>query len=230
MKSLLKYILVGMAALFIMGCSQTRQFVDPSWSQKPAKIKFLFTEPVFADTLGLPNAMKPISDWFKEKVDNTLKFNSNVPYDVAFVPENEISHESEDMDGVDVQIPKIESMSDSFDVYLILDNIKMSLKNTYRQTNLFVGGAAPSGVDASFNAAGASSQPGYYTYSFKSGEQTFGSANYVIYDVKTGKRLAYGHLDEKLHHDEVAAEQGWYDTVRQIVQRVIEKTPIVLFK
>lgn len=225
MKSLLKYILVGMAALFIMGCSQTRQFVDPSWSQKPAKIKFLFTEPVFADTLGLPSAMKPISDWFKEKVDNTLKFNSNVPYDVAFVLKNEISHESEDMDGVNVKIPKIESMSDSFDVYLILDNIKMSLKNTYRQTNLFVGGAAPSSCQMTDVAPA----PGCYTYNFKSGEQTFGSANYVVYDVKTGKRLAYGHLDEKLYHKEVAAEQGWYDTVRQLVLRVIEKTPIAQF-
>lgn len=199
--------LLLLVALCFVGCSQTRQFVDPSWSQKPAKIRFLFTAPVFADTLGLPSAMKPISDWFKEKVDNTLKFNSNVPYDVAFVLKNEISHESEDMDGVNVKIPKIESMSDSFDVYLILDNVKMSLKNTYRQTNLFVGGA----------------------YNFKSGEQTFGSANYVVYDVKTGKRLAYGRLDEKLYHKEVAAEQGWYDTVRQMVLHVIEKTPIAQF-
>ena len=225
MKTFKLAVVALLAGLFFVGCSQTRQFVDPSWSQKPAKIKFLFTEPVFADTLGLPNAMKPISDWFKEKVDNTLKFNSNVPYDVAFVPENEISHESEDMDGVDVQIPKIESMSDSFDVYLILDNIKMSLKNTYRQTNLFVGGADPS----SCQMADVAPAPGCYTYNFKSGEQTFGSANYVIYDVKTGKRLAYGHLDEKVYHEEVAAEQGWYDTVRQMVLHVIEKTPIAQF-
>ena len=62
------------------------------------------------------------------------------------------------------------------------------------------------------------------------GESTRIDANYVVYDVKTGKRLAYGHLEDSMYHEDVAAETGWYDNLRQLMLRILGTTPVTRFK
>lgn len=231
--------------LFFAACSSERQFLDAGWTQKPAKMKILFTkpslvvedkefrstDPAYAKTMDMvlgwfnkqndeveiPEAMEVISDWFRDKIDNVMQFNSNVPSVVERVSKKKISRDTENMDGVDVKIPKLEAMSDSFDVYLILDEIGMHISkvDTYMSTG------------PSFGPTGLPTTPGV-GLRFQ-GESTRIDANYAAYDVKTGKRLAYGHLEDGMYHEDVAAETGWYDNLRQLMLRILGSTPVTRF-
>ncbi|MBR4785491.1 MAG: hypothetical protein IK012_09615 [Fibrobacter sp.] len=220
------------------GCSANRQFLDSTWTQKPAKMKILFTKPTvlvgdekintpepaldyFWRNNGdpeIPASMEAISDWFKVKVDNVMQFNSNVPSVVEKVSKKKISRDTENMDGVEVNIPKVESMSDSFDVYLILDEIQMKVSKVVNTMT----------VGPTVNPA--TGMPGAGSYLTFKGESTRIDANYVIYDVKTGKRLAYGHLEDDMYHEDVAAETGWYDNVRDLMLKILVQTPVTRFK
>ena len=238
-----KALALCLLLLLCAGCSSERQFLDASWTQKPAKMKILFTEPnlvvgdkvvrssdpVYEQTMTrflvwfykddnkveIPKTMEVVSDWFRDKVDNVIQFNSNVPSIVERVSKKEISSDTENMDGVEVKIPKVQAMSDSFDVYLILDEIGMHISkvDSYMSTGTSLGSTGMSTPPLRFQ-----------------GESTRIDANYVVYDVKTGKRLAYGHLEDGMYHEDVAAETGWYDNLRQLMLKILGSTPVTRFK
>ena len=237
-----KLVALCLLVLLFVGCSSERQFLDAGWTQKPAKMKILFTEPnlvvgdkvvrssdpVYEQTMTrflvwfykddnkveIPKTMEVVSDWFRDKVDNVIQFNSNVPSIVEMVSKKEISSDTENMDGVEVKIPKVQAMSDSFDVYLILDEIGMHISkvDSYMSTGTSLGSTGMSTPPIRFQ-----------------GESTRIDANYVVYDVKTGKRLAYGHLEDGMYHEDVAAETGWYDNLRHLMLEILGKTPITRF-
>lgn len=237
-----KLVALCLLVLLFVGCSSERQFLDAGWTQKPAKMKILFTEPnlvvgdkvvrssdpVYEQTMTrflvwfykddnkveIPKTMEVVSDWFRDKVDNVIQFNSNVPSIVEMVSKKEISSDTENMDGVEVKIPKVQAMSDSFDVYLILDEIGMHISkvDSYMSTGTSLGSTGMSTPPIRFQ-----------------GESTRIDANYVVYDVKTGKRLAYGHLEDGMYHEDVAAETGWYDNLRHLMLEILGKTPVTRF-
>lgn len=227
MKFLMKYALIATVALILAGCYNSYQYLDPEWTQKPARMKILFTKPMITDEEKIPYTMAPIEDWFGGKIDNVLQFNSNVPCVVEKVSKKELSYETQKMGSLDVQLPKVESMSDSFDVYLIFDHITLNLSAVVSTLPGGAGIVAPAigGSTLATQAVGAFAG---MTFNFK-GESTEIDANYALYDVKTGKRLAYGHLEERMFHEEVAMEQGWYDNIRQMVLRIFGKTPVTRF-
>ena len=89
-----KLFVVFLLFLLCVGCSSERQFLDAGWTQKPAKMKILVTKPTVSDEETLPDVMDPISDWFREKVDHAMQFNSNVPCVVEKISKKKISHEA----------------------------------------------------------------------------------------------------------------------------------------
>lgn len=222
----MKLKLFGLFLLLLLcvGCSSERQFLDAGWTQKPAKMKILVTNPTVSDEETLPDVMDPISDWFREKVDHAMQFNSNVPCVVEKISKKKISHEPLNMSGVEVQIPKVEAMSDSFDIYMILDNVQMVFSESSRTV-----GGSPVGAVMVVPAGGAAMASVASAGITIKGESTEIDADYVVYDVKSGKRLAYGHLEESVFHEEIAMEQGWYENVRQLMLKILGKTPVTRF-
>lgn len=216
MNKLLSLLIVFLFSFAMMGCSGNRQFVDPSWTQKPSSVKVVIANPLSYWIPKIVPEMDPMSDWFKDKVDNTFKFNTKLSYVVENIPKEQVTHVAEDMDGKNIQVPKLETMSDSFEVYLILDNVRMWLSDT------------SSTMDVTSPTVAQNYGPGFNVLTFK-GENTKASANYAVYETKTGKRLAYGFLEESIFHEDVAVEHGWFETVRQLVMHVIELTPISQF-
>ena len=126
-----KLVALCLLVLLFVGCSSERQFLDADWTQKPAKMKILFTKPKVivggtefkstspdyestsnaiiewffkSDEPEIPEAMEVISDWFRAKIDNVMQFNSNVPSVVERVSKKNISRDTENMDGVEVKI------------------------------------------------------------------------------------------------------------------------------
>ena len=53
----------------LIGCASPRAVIDESWTQKPTKVKVVFTEPIIAnlDDLqdDLPDYYNKFSEWYK---------------------------------------------------------------------------------------------------------------------------------------------------------------------
>ena len=216
MNKFVKYIMPVLATLAFVGCSNSRQHMDPSWTTKPSMLQVVYTVPVIPDSLELPEPMKTISDWIWNNVDNTLKFNAASHYKLSEISKDLVSYSSLEAEGENIQVPKLNSMSDSADVYLIYDNFK------FESFSNFVPGAAGAGMGG---ATG-------FTVGMVAGT-SHGcvriSASYAYYEVKSGKRLDYGFLEESHCAEDKAFEHDWQNALRDMVMHSIEKTPVTQY-
>ena len=236
MKLGIKFILFAVV-LLLVGCSSTpKQFKDASWTQKPANMKTVFTQPAFVpdSTLSfwkgeyvkdsLPDEMKPISDWFAKNLDNTFKFNLSTHYSIAEVAKDQVSSFSVKLDGEDVSLPKLESMSDSFEVYLVIDDISMG-KNV-KSSGMNAGMGPNMGVGmGSGMGTGMGVGMGFGTMG-SSGENVKITARYAFFDVKTRKLLNFGSVEKSHFAEKKAIEHDWVDALRDLALEIIGQTPV----
>ena len=245
---LIKILLVlALFGLAFVGCSNSKQHKDPSWTAKPANLQVVFTAPVILntekdadggfdwpifpwyyvsttrtspsplpiatkDSLMLPDEMKKMSEWFRSNVDNTLKFNASVHYNVNEVPKEKVSYSELGPEGDNLRVPMLKSMPDSAEVYLILDGIQLksyvNLKEGAGTTMKSVGMTI--GATISDNCVQI-------------------SATYAFYEAKSAKRLDYGFLEEKQCADQKVIEHDWQNVLRELVLHVIRQTPVGQF-
>ncbi|MBQ5464248.1 MAG: hypothetical protein IIT53_09595 [Fibrobacter sp.] len=227
---LLNSVIFSLALLLVAGCSSTRQFKDNTWTNKPSNMKAVFTKPVIVqdstesyelgslwgffksekDTAVVTDEMTSISAWFQKNLDNTFKFNLGVHYSIDEVSKEQISSVAEKMDGDDVNIPKLSSMSDSFEVYLVMDDIRLYKSQSYSQ----------------MSSVPMASVAGPAAPMYKSGEKVKVSANYAFYDAKSGKMLAFGFVEKDHFAEKRALEHDWVDVVRDMALQIIDQTPV----
>jgi len=233
--------LLGMS---FVGCSNSRQHKDPSWTAKPANLQVVFTGPTILNTekdsdendwpifpwyytstmgksplplatkdvLMLPEEMKKMSEWFSSNVDNTLKFNSNVHYKVNEVSKNDISYSEQDAGGDNIRVPKLTSMPDGDDVYMVLDSIQLK-----------------SYVNVMQGASTTMTSVGLTVGSTVNNNCVQISASYAFYEAKTAKLLDYGFLEEHQCADKKVLEHDWQNVLRDLILHTIENTPIAQF-
>ena len=208
------FLILAAFGLAFIGCSNSRQHKDPSWTAKPMMLQVVYTVPV--DPIELPGTTKTLSDWLWSNVDNTLKFNAASHYKLNEISQELVSYSKQEADGDSIQVPKLSSMSDSADVYLIYDHFKFE-----SSTNFVPGAAGPS------SGIGGGMMVGVMT------GRTHGcvkiSASYAFYDAKNGKLLDYGFLEEKCCTEGKAIEHDWQNALRNLVLHTIGKTPIAQF-
>lgn len=241
MRTVNLFVAFALFGLAFVGCSASKQHKDASWTQKPSNLQVVFTAPVIVDSakdncpmfpwyytnanvaggvnticekdsLMLPDEMKKMSEWFLSNVDNTLKFNSSSHYKISEVSKDLVSYSEKDADGEKLRVPVLKSMSDSADVYMVLDSIRL-------KSNIRV-------------------MEGASTY-MKSVDMTVGStinnncvyisASYAFYEVKTAKPLDYGYLEESQCSDQKVIEHDWVNVLRNLILHMIDKTPIAQF-
>ena len=69
------------ACALLVGCAAPRSVMDQGWTQKPAKVKVVFTEPFIAnpDDLmdDLPEYVNNFSDWYKTQLEANLGSQTN---------------------------------------------------------------------------------------------------------------------------------------------------------
>lgn len=227
MKLGIKFILIAVV-LLLVGCSGTKQFKDASWTQKPANMKAVFTQPVFVPDSSLsfwkgeyvkdslPDEMKPISDWFLKNLDNTFKFNLSTHYSIAEVAKEQVSSFSVKLDGEDVSLPKLESMSDSFEVYLVIDDISMGKNASSSGMNAGMGPGIGGGMGVGMGVGTMTS----------SGENVKITARYAFFDVKTRKLLNFGFIEKGRFAEKKAVEHDWVDVLRDFTLEIIGQTPM----
>ena len=242
MRNVKLFVALALCGLALVGCSASKQHKDPSWTAKPSNLQVVFTAPVVLDSakdncpmfpwyysasgvagggakticekdaLMLPDEMKKMSEWFLSNVDNTLKFNSSSHYKISEVSKDLVSYSEKDADGEKFRIPVLKSMSDSADVYMVLDSIR--LKSNIRVME----GASTNLVSVGMSVGSTINNNCVHI-----------SASYAFYEVKTAKPLDYGYLEESQCSDQNVIEHDWQNVLRDLILHMIDKTPIAQF-
>ena len=242
MRNLKLFVALALAGLVFAGCSASKQHKDASWTAKPSNLQVVFTAPVVVDSikdncpmfpwyytpsilpgkdlrpicekdsLMLPDEMKKMSEWFLSNVDNTLKFNSSSRYKISEISKDLVSYSEKDADGEKLRVPMLKSMSDSADVYMVLDSIQLKSNIQVREGVVTTLGSVGMMVGTTVND-----------------NCVYISASYAFYEVKTAKPLDYGYLEESQCSDQNVIEHDWQNVLRDLILHMIDKTPIAQF-
>lgn len=207
MKKLNFILMMALACVFFVGCAAPHAVVDSSWSQKPTKVKVVFTEPLVAnpDDLAddLPENVNNFSDWYKTELEKNLGTQTNgVLYSVEKISQDKVSTVAAPLNDVNIRIPKITEMENEADVYLVMNDV-------------WIGRTVKPGTCT----AGMVS----YTceYPFFSGK-----GDYAFFDAKSGQRLGYGVIAADVSYTFAVTKDDWECVVEKTVKIMLDETPL----
>ena len=205
------------ACAFLAGCASKRAVVDSTWTQKPSKVKIVFTEPIVAnpDDLAddLPDYVHNFSDWYKAQIEANLgDYSNGVLYAVEKVSRDEITSEVSYVNGINIKTPKMKTMDESADVYLVMDDLWIGRTESETTCTPGAGGFGAGGMGMGMTC---STQKDFT-----------GKGNYAYFDVKTGKKLGYGDFESKASYTFAVSQSDWIDVVKKTVKTMFKDTPI----
>lgn len=207
MRKLKLVLAVAFACAFLVGCAAPRAVIDDSWTRKPTKVKVVFTEPIIAnlDDLqdDLPDYYNKFSEWYKTELENNLgEQTSGVRYSVQKISSDNIRINPAPLNNENIKVPSVTEMSNSADVYLVLDDIWIG-----RTTKM------------------STCSNGMTTYSCP---QNYFTAKgiYAYYDVKSGRRVGYGDYEANSGYSFVVSLSDWETIMEKAVRIVLNNTPL----
>ena len=242
MKFTKAFMILAAFGMAFVGCSNSRQHKDPSWTAKPANMQVVFTAPAVMDTLKESSTDWPVFPWYyttelnksslpiatKDSLmlPNEMKkmsewFLSNVDNTLKFNSSvhYKVSEISKDEVSYSEQVADGENLRvpipksmDSAEVYMVLDSIQLKSYVSLRE-----------------GAGTTMASVGMTVGAMVSNNCVQISALYAFYDAKTAKRLDYGFLEEKQCADQKEIEHDWQNVLRDLILHAIDKTPIAQF-
>ena len=212
----LKLALASAAAcMLLMGCASSRSVVDQGWTQKPAKVKVVFTEPHIGSPKDLyddlPDYANNFSDWYKAQLEENLGSQTKgVLYSVQKISKDQIRTENADMEGNNFLVPKVAEMDPEADVYLVMDDIWIGRVESEMTCSMGGGFGVGGGMGTTCTQNKDFTEKGRYAY----------------YDVKTGKKLGYGDIEAKSSYTFTVSLSDWKNIVKKTVSVMLDNTPI----
>ncbi len=216
MRKLKFAVAMAFACAILIGCAAPRSVVDPSWTQKPGKVKVVFTEPFVAnpDDLqdDLPDYVNNFPDWFKAQVEaNIGKYSSGVNFSVERISADMVSAEAASLDGVNIKVPKIKQMDNDADIYLVLNDVWFGRTEA---ESACAGSFGAGGVGGGMMVGGCVSK------------QFTAKGNFAYFDVKTGKRVAYGDFEANSSYTFAVSQGDWESVVLGALDKMLSNTPL----
>ena len=201
----------------LVGCAAPRSVVDQGWTQKPANVKVVFTEPFIAnpDDLqdDLPDYVNNFSDWYKAQLEANFASQTNgIQYSVEKISQDKVKFEAANVNGVNIKVPKVEEMDNQADIYLVMNDIWIGRVES--ATTCTTGG---------FNAAGGGMGMGTTCTQDK---DFTGKSSFAYFDPKTGKRLGYGDIEAKSSYTFAVSQSDWMNVMAKTVSTMLDKTPL----
>jgi len=208
MKKVKLVLALFMVGAFLVGCAGPHAVLDESWTKKPSKVKIVFTEPFVSnvDDLedDLPGYVDNFTGWFSAEVESYVAEMSNgINYSVNKISSSMVRSESAELDEENIKVPKLKSMDNDADVYLVMDDVWFG--RTQKTTTCGGGMGMVSMCTISS-----------LTCRF----------NYAYYLTKNGKRVGYGHIDKDISFTFAMTANDWLDVVGEAVKDMIDKTPL----
>lgn len=201
------------ACALLVGCAAPRSVMDQGWTQKPANVKVVFTEPFIANPKDLqddlPDYVNNFSDWYKAQLEsNFASQTTGVQYFVEKISQDKVKFEAAAVSGVNIKVPKIEEMDNQADVYLVLNDIWIGRVESGTICSTGAGGGFGMGMTCTQN------------------KDFTGKGNFAYFDAKTGKRLGYGDIEAKSSYSFTVSQSDWLNVMTKTVAAMLENTPI----
>ena len=208
------YSMLALACAFLIGCAAPRVVVDPSWKEKPASVKVVFTEPFVANPEDLqddlPDYVDHFQDWYLDQLlTNLAKFAKGVKFSGEMISRDKVKYESGAMEGGNVKVPKYDSMQGDADIYLVMDDLWIGRTEVQSTCSTGMGAAGGAGMSASCMTPALANK-----------------GSFAYYDAKTGKRLAYGDFQEHKGFTFGVSANDWKNVLYKTSQTLLKKTPI----
>ena len=213
MRKLKRIVLMAVACTLLWGCASKRAVIDTSWTQKPSKVKIVFTEPFIANPADLaddlPDYVNNFSDWYKGQIEANLgDYSSGVLFSVEKISRDAITSEVSNLNGANIKTPKVNSMDASADVYLVMDDLWIG--RTESETTCTPGGFGAGGMGMTCSS-----------------EKDFsGKGSFAYFDAKTGAKLGYGEIESKVSYTFAITQSDWVAVVEKTVASMFKNTPI----
>lgn len=222
-----KILMLAALTMLFVGCAPktTAISIDPSWTEKPAKLTVLFTDPVVEnpDDLkdDLPEYVDDFYDWFgRELAKNYGKFTRNsIPLDVQRTEPASITIQTDSIGRTEVKVPKPANLGEGYT--LVIANANFSRKeDTYANAAYHNSGAA----------YGQGVNPGQNSMAFAGADLVelglWLSADYAIYNA-AGQRVAFGHHGIKSKFQYAMTRSDWERCVTAFVKKTLAGTPVL---
>lgn len=208
------YSMLALACAFLIGCAAPRVVVDPSWKEKPASVKVVFTEPFVANPEDLqddlPGYVDHFQDWYLDQLlTNLAKFAKGVKFSGEMISRDKVKYESGAMEGGNVKVPKYDSMQGDADIYLVMDDLWIGRTEVQSTCSTGMGAAGGAGMSASCMTPA-----------------LVNKGSFAYYDAKTGKRLAYGDFQENMGFTFGVSANDWKNVLYMTSQTLLKKTPL----
>lgn len=208
MKRMHFVLMLAMACVFFVGCAAPHAVLETSWSQKPTKVKVVFTEPLVAnpDDLAddLPDHVDNFAEWYKAELEKNLGSQTNgVLYSVEKIAQDKVTTVAAPLNNVNVKTPKITEMDNEADVYLVMNDV-------------WVGRTTKPGTCTAGMVTYTCDYP-YFS----------GKGNYAFFDAKSGQRLGYGVVAADISYTFAVTKSDWESVVEKTVKIILEETPLV---
>lgn len=207
MKRMHLILAMAMSCVFFVGCAAPHSVIESSWSQKPTKVKVVYTEPLVASQEDLaddlPDYVSNFSDWYKAELEKNLGAQTNgVLYSVQQIAQEKVLTVPAPLNDVNIKTPKITEMDQEADVYIVMNDVWFG-----RTTKP---GTCSTGMIT-------------YTcdYPYFSGK-----GNYAFFEAKSGQRLGYGEIAADVSYTFAVTKSDWEGVVVKTVNSMLDNTPL----
>ena len=249
MKFVKTFLILAAFGMAFVGCSNSRQHKDPSWTAKPANMQVVFTAPVIMDTEKDADGANdwPIFPWYytsKNRLSSmgpsplpiATKDSLMLPDEMRKMSEWFISNVDNTLkfnSNVHYKVSEIAKDEISYSEQAADgENLRIPMPKVMDSAEVYMV------LDSIYLKSYVSMREGAGTNMMSVG-LTVGStinnncvqisAYYAFYDSKTAKRLDCGFLEEKQCADQRVMEHDWQNVLRDLVLHAIDKTPIAQF-
>ena len=249
---LVKLMIPMVLATAILGCSGTKQHKDASWTQKPASMNVLFTEPVVLNKEKDSEDSKEwtVFPWFYTSANDasgmsTFSEKTLDSRDTLMMSENMEKMKEWFSNNVDNTLKfnsnvhyKLDGISKDSVTYSVevLDGDSLRVPKPVSMSDgaevYFVLDSIEMKSYQNLNLYNSGlSTPAFPipVMGYRTNNCVKISASYAFYDAKAGKRMDFGRLDEDQCSKERVIEHDWVNVLRELILHMIEKTPIAQF-
>lgn len=203
--------MMALACVLLVGCAPKHCVIDASWTQRPSRVKVLFTDPIIDSPKDLaddlPEFVNNFSDWYRVQMEAFFKASSDgVVYSVEKISPDFLAYEASDLDGESIRTPRIKMLDGTADVYLVIADLWIGrIKDMSCSGPMGPGMAGPS------------------CYAEKS---LTGRGRYAYFDGKTGAKLGFGDIKAQSFFTFTVSLDDWIEVVNKTVEIVRKDTPM----
>ena len=238
------FLILAVFGMAFIGCSNSRQHKDPSWTAKPANMQVVFTAPIIMDTEKDADGSNdwPIFPWYyttelnKSSLPIATKDSLMLPDEMKKMSEwfsSNVDNTLKFNSNVHYKVSEISKDEVSYSEQVADgENLRVPIPKSMDSAEVYMvldSIQLKSYVSLREGAGTTMASVGMTVGAMVSNNCVQISALYAFYDAKTAKRLDYGFLEEKQCADQKVIEHDWQNVLRELILHTIDKTPIAQF-